>query len=100
IWPWHSLCSLGFGWVGGIDAASHRRVGPGNDDPAADEAEHPEGRDAEEDGQDQSAVHLLALQSGLVVGDQYAEAGVAAPEEEVADDGADDRQPGRDAQAG
>ena len=43
------------------------------------------------DGENQGAVHLLALQSRLVVGDQHAQARVAAPEEDHAAARADGR---------
>ena len=60
--------------------------------------DHEEG-DSEHAGEEQRAHQQVGLEAGAVQVEQPAEPRRALPEEELADDGADHRQPGRDAQA-
>jgi hypothetical protein len=64
----------------------------------AEEADAPEHRDAEEAAEDQRAHQQVALDVRAVEVEQASEPGRPLPEEELADDRADDRQTGRDAQ--
>src|SRR5687768_18563265 len=95
------------GWSGaaGSSACSARSLGarrlvPLADRALLDEAERPEDDDAEERRHDHRRQQLLAVELDGVALEQLADARLALAEEEVADHGADHRQPGRDPEAG
>src|SRR3954451_6611612 len=76
------------------------RVVPPADDAVAEVAHAPEHDESEEGGEEDRGQELLGLQPLRVEIEEPADARLALTEEEVADDRADHRQPGRDAKAG
>src|SRR3954454_13324039 len=87
-------------WCGRKGLGSARGLVPLADGELREPAEQGEDRDAEERGREDRGEQLRSLEAGRVVGDEGADARGAAAEEEGADDGTDDREPGGDPHAG
>ena len=73
---------------------------PRADKDAAEQPEDPEHDETQQGREGDRGEQLLRLQPGAVVVDQATDARLALAEEEIADDGADDRQAGRDPPSG
>src|SRR3954470_19104628 len=92
-------CCGGVGYAAGLRGVAALVV-PATDGELGQPAEQQEDGEAQCGGDDDREEQLGPLQAGPEVVQHDAQAGFALLEEQVADDGADDREPGGDAEAG